>query len=76
MQAFTSSRSVKKSFPEGVQDGKYSTYRAECDHGPIPSCEIDQLCPNRGELLHVLALPDTIREVRPVRKVFSRFEKM
>jgi hypothetical protein len=59
-----------------VHDGKIFTYRAERDEGPIPSYEFGQLCTDRGDLLHVLALPDTIREVGPVRKEFSRFEKM
>jgi hypothetical protein len=59
-----------------MHDGRKITYRAERNDGPIPSYEFGQLCTDRGDLLYVLALPDTIREVRPVRKEFSRFEKL
>ena len=65
-------RSVKK---KGYMTGKF-TYYAERDKVPIPSHEFGQLCTDRGDLLHALALSDTIREVRPVGKEFSRFEKM
>ena len=52
------------------------TYRAECDHGPISSYEFGQFCTDRGDLIHLLALPDMICKVRPVRKEFERFKKM